>query len=278
MTINPLDWTAGPFLLLYLAVAALSIAGILLVRAMLGRADAANDDVDLGILEIAWLSGGPARAADAVLLSLMTAGAATIDMTKRRVLFDASRTALPEDMEAFRDCFGDPQTRRAFHRSVGARLDPVRQALVQRGLAPGPGDLAWFNRATVILVLIPVLFGVAKIMVGTSRGRPVGFLVCLVIATAVCGICSLWPQPHRTRAGRVAVARFKALNARAARAPLGSEMALAFAISGPLALATTPYQTFFRGNASSGGDGGSGCGGGGGGGGGSGCGGCGSSG
>ena len=55
---NPLDWTAGPFLSLYVLLAL--IAGIFVVmgRRSLGPPALRTQDHDLGLLDLAWLAGG----------------------------------------------------------------------------------------------------------------------------------------------------------------------------------------------------------------------------
>ena len=109
-------------------------------------------------------------------------------------------------------------------------------------------------------------------MVGVSRDRPVGILVMLLVCTAVLGAVVLRKRPHRNLAGAAVLAAARRNHARAARAPLPDEAALAFALTGADVLAGRDYRWALTpgtsSTGSSGGDGGgSGCGG---------CGGCGS--
>jgi uncharacterized protein (TIGR04222 family) len=73
---NPFDWTAGPFLALYVGIA----AGIFLFgfsfRALIGPA--ARITHQLNVLELAYLAGGARRLGDAVLLGLMSGNGAMI--------------------------------------------------------------------------------------------------------------------------------------------------------------------------------------------------------
>jgi uncharacterized protein (TIGR04222 family) len=269
---NPLDWPAEPFLRLYLALAGLAGLAILLLRRFAGGRIDPYPARDLGLLELAWLSGGPARAADTVMLGLLCAGAATIERGSRFVVSASDTAPMQREIRPFRDAAIGTRTRSRFHAFIRARLEPVHQVLMQRGLVAGPDEWTTIRLVSFVLVLIPVLLGTAKICVGLSRGRPIGILLALVIVTAVFGALSLRTKPHRTRSGAAALKRARISMARAIRAPLAQELPLAFAVAGAAVLAGTPYQAF-AGLIPSGGDGG-GCGGGGGGGGGGGCGGC----
>jgi hypothetical protein len=96
-------------------------------------------------------------------------------------------------------------------------------------------------------------------------------LTFLVFALALVSFIIATAGPARTSAGTRALRRAKRQNPRAARAPVGDEIMLAFALTGAAVLAGRPYRPFFLTpsdtGGGSGGCGGSGCGGGG-------CGGC----
>jgi uncharacterized protein (TIGR04222 family) len=94
---NPLDWTAQPFLTLYLCLMLLAAAVVLLVQEWVCRASAPAGRSSpepgmpaLDTIEMAYLAAGRARAADTVLLGLLTAGAATLDPGKSCFVIDAS--------------------------------------------------------------------------------------------------------------------------------------------------------------------------------------------
>ena len=75
MTGNPFDWTAGPFLGFYLAIAAVVFMLGFNFRSMLG--EPAQATRELSVLELAYLAGGARRLGDAALLSLAAGGGAT---------------------------------------------------------------------------------------------------------------------------------------------------------------------------------------------------------
>ena len=124
--------------------------------------------------------------------------------------------------------------------------------------------------AVLPFVVLLVVFGMTKVMIGAERHHPVGFLVCLLFLTAFAGFV-LAKHPTRTRAGKDALRSYQASHARAARAPLDHELLLAVALSGAIVLSDTAYAPVYAASRTmnSGGDAGGGCGGGGGG-----CGGC----
>ena len=130
--------------------------------------------------------------------------------------------------------------------------------------------------AFVLPLLALIAFGAIKLMVGLSRDRPVGFLVVLLIATAILAVIRWRAIDRCTRAGRAALARVRQEAERIKAAPTRQEMATAVALFGTAVLAGSafaPLHTLRAGSSAGSG----GCGGGGGdGGGGGGCGGCGS--
>lgn len=83
--------------------------------------------------------------------------------------------------------------------------DEFEPPLVARGLLVG----RWWTSAAPWIILVPaaavVALAVAKIAVGTSRGKPIGFLVigCLVVAWV--SLFALAQKPRRTRRGDAVV-------------------------------------------------------------------------
>jgi uncharacterized protein (TIGR04222 family) len=97
---------------------------------------------------------------------------------------------------------------------------------------------------TVVVLALPIVLGLAKIMVGSSRGKPGGNLEFLVLLTAAFGFFCLIRQPTRTRRGREALERASDEGSRAFRAPQASELALSFAVSGAAVLTGTQFEAF----------------------------------
>jgi uncharacterized protein (TIGR04222 family) len=270
MTWNPFDWTAEPFLALYVAVAAIVFLWGFGVRSTIGPAASATRQ--LSVLEIAYLAGGARRFGDAVLLSLTSGNGATISSNDYKITV-TSQTPLavlrgrPSLLQ-----FQPGMTRQEFQTAVKPFLEQVQERLQQLGYCPTDEQMTAFRMSVLPFVGLLLMFGMTKAFIGAERHHPVGILVVLLFLTGLGGIL-LAKRPTRTRAGKDVLRDYQASKARAARAPLDHELLLAVALSGTVVLSGTAYGSVHAAaqTMKSGGDGGSGCGGGGGGGG---CGGC----
>lgn len=275
MLLNPLDWTAGPFLALYVGLAAALFAVALLSRSRLGQS--ADRSYSLRPLEIAYLAGGASRLGDAALVILSAANGAVLaaDGSTITVLGDGALSAaagVPARLPPAKNI-----TRRAFQKAITPLAEQIRERLQRLGLSPGDGDVtrwrAWFISCFAAVLVL----GIGKAFVGAGRGHPVGILMFLLIVSAFVGGAMALSRPLRTRAGSTVLAQYRRAHARAARAPLPDELPLAVALSGAAVLSGTAFAAIYAASRTSssssdgggGGDGGSGCGGGG-------CGGCGS--
>jgi uncharacterized protein (TIGR04222 family) len=272
MPLNPLNWTAAPFLTLYVVVAVVGFLLALALRRSAGNGPEAPAQAISDPVMLAWLTGGPKRASDTVLVGFLECGVAEHSGRRGRLSVDLKRGTLPAGFLRFAAAAELAHSLTEFRRAIHPALEEVRDSLVQRGLAPSREAIADLRRQTWMIFAVPLMLGLLKLVVGVERGRPVGFLLVLLLFTAVAAIILTSNLPFRTRAGRAAAEAALRLRARAARAPEEGEMILAFALSGAAVLVGRPYAPLL---ASSGGDGGgcsgggSGCGGGGGG-----CGGC----
>ena len=257
-TLNPLDWSGTPFLELMAVLSAVSLVVAFNKREAI-RSEGGDQRTGrpLDAIETAFLVGGAARAADAAIVER----------------FD---TPLADAVPVLRGERKEAAWRRDEVARLQYRLAGVHASLVDRGLVPSE-ERCGRIRVAVLKALSPVmLLGLVKLAVGLSRDRPVGFLVILLVMLVAAGF-AIGARPRRTRLGDAALALCREKAARAARAPMPGELALAFALAGPAVLAGTsaaPYGVLLR-KLNDSGDGGGGDGGGDGGGGGCGGGGCG---
>jgi uncharacterized protein (TIGR04222 family) len=277
MTWNPFDWTAGPFLMLYVTLAVVVFVLGFQMRSAIGPARLANHR--LSALELAYLSGGARRVADAVLVSLMSGGGATIASSGYKITV-TSQAPLAGLIDRPPPLAVQPSmTRQQFQAAVKPFVERIQQRLQQLCYFPTRNQMASFRMEVLPFVLLLLAFGTTKAFIGEGRHHPIGFLAILLVLTAVAGI-ALARRPTRTRAGTEALKTYRANNLRASRAPLDHELLLAVALSGAVVLSGTPYASVYAASqtmsSGSGCGGGSGCSGGGGGGGdgGGGCGGC----
>ncbi|MGY8681702.1 TIGR04222 domain-containing membrane protein [Bradyrhizobium sp. UFLA05-153] len=272
MTWNPLDWTAGPFLTLYLTSAAIIFLLGYHFRSTIGPA--ANVTRELNALEVAYLAGGARRLGDVILLSLTSGNGATIASNGRNITV-TDQTPLTTIMRKPASLAVQPDmTRQQFQTAVKPIVQQIQGRLQQLGYAPTDDQMMSFHMTVLPFVALLLGLGAIKASVGAERHHPVGILIFLLIVTVI-GAIMLAQRPIRTRAGDEALASHQVSNARASRAPRDHELLLAVALSGTVVLSGTPYAPVYAASktmSSGGGDGGGGCGGGGGGGGG--CGGC----
>jgi uncharacterized protein (TIGR04222 family) len=271
---NPFNWTAGPFLTLYLALAfTIFLLGFRL-KSQIGPA--AQMGGRLGVLELAYLAGGAQRLGDAVLLRLTSGHGATIDSNGYKItVVDPSSLATlirqPPRMQ-----FQAGMTRRQFQTAIQPIVARIQELLEKSGYCPTREQMASFRLEVLPFVALLIMFGITKAVIGSSRHHPVEILIILIVITAFAGIV-LAKAPRRTQAGTDILETYQSSNERASRAPRDNELLLALALSGPVVLMGTAHASVYSASqtmsSGGGGDSGGGCGGGGGGGGG-GCGGC----
>jgi uncharacterized protein (TIGR04222 family) len=270
MTWNPFDWTAGPFLALYLWLAGSVFLLSFSFRSKIGPPAQATQQ--LKVLELAYLAGGARRLGDAVLLGLTSGNGATIGPKGNRItVTDQKPLATLIDRPPLLSVKPD-MTRQQFQTAVKPLVERVQQRLQELGYCPTDEQMNSFRTTVLPFVFALLAFGLIKVLVGSERHHPVGFLVILLVLTTVAGFV-LSKRPARTRAGNDALQTYQASHARASRAPLDQELLLALALSGAVVLSGTAYAPVYAASRTmTSGDAGGGCGGGGCGGGG--CGGC----
>jgi uncharacterized protein (TIGR04222 family) len=269
MTWNPFDWTAGPFLALYLTIAILLFAWGFLLRSMIGPA-ARTPTRRLRILELAYLAGAERRLGDAVLLSLISGNGATIDAKGHKItVTDQTPLTTLVGPSVWLSTSSD-MTRQQFQTAVKPIVERVRGRLQELGYCPTDDQMMSFRMNVLPFIGLLLAFGVTKAFVGAQRHHPIGLLLMLLVLTAF-GAIALARRSTRTRAGKEVLKTYQADHARASRAPLDHELLLAVALSGAVVLSGTAYASVYAASRTMSSDGGgSGCGGGGGGG----CGGC----
>jgi uncharacterized protein (TIGR04222 family) len=134
---------------------------------------------------------------------------------------------------------------------VGVTLEPLRNTLRARGLLLDEAAVHRLQRLSALPLAALTLFGIAKIAVGISRGKPIGFLFVLTLISAIAALVLLFKRTERTRAGDAAIAQLKESHARASRAPLPGEIPLAVALVGTGVLAGTAYAAYHEARAPS---------------------------
>jgi len=274
---SPFDMTGGPFLQLYITLFILTIAAGAFIPRWL-RAEGRSPR-NVSVDELAFLAGGKARFADAVVSRLLA----------RRALSMVGKDRFQADMrEAGQDAaehsilaLSQPARWSAIEHVLRRHADPIEERLVSADLLIDRST-AWQMRFWQTLPYLLLLgFGTIKWEIGVSRDRPVGFLTLLLVMTGIFALIRFVTVDRRTRSGVETLAEARRRSERLRRAPTPMETDMGVALFGTGALAGSSWADFHTmrssnsgsDGGSSGGDGGggsSGCGGGGG------CGGCGS--
>jgi uncharacterized protein (TIGR04222 family) len=303
---NPLNFDGPTFLRFYAMVVGVAIVGALLCRRVLrasegpaGGALPGDDPIMIGALRGGWQ--GAFHAAMAGLLAegaIVRSGKKSGSSGQHRYCATRSPAA------------GDPPVAQAIllgalpTGDTGATLATLEEAarpfaqlaeteLAEAGLLETASSLRPARLAIALCMGAPMVLGIAKLVVGIWRDKPVGYLAAALAALAVATWALLW-FPLQTRTGRRALALSRQLHGTLLRTAKGGsrgrlspeETALAVGLFGVAACSATQAAELqeavkrtpssWGGCGTSGcgsGDGGGGCGGGGCGGGG--CGGCG---
>lgn len=220
-TFDPLNFRGGGFLLLYLSALPWAyLAGTAIKRALRGpnrRNQAQVEDA----VELAYLAGGPERAADAALVELMHRDVLSLDyngtplsaaerLDRVWLRIDAARlqAQAAQMPRSVRDAAAVAQREQSLSRTLAALVrvyEPIGAQLRRKGW--------WLSRAADLrlrwLGSVPLLalaaLGLVKIFIGIERERPVGFLVVLVALTTLIALARLLREQRRSRAGEWAL-------------------------------------------------------------------------
>lgn len=307
-TWNPLDWNGPEFLTGYVVLTIAAALVALMMRLMFAPEDSTEDAKSrkpLDAYEAACLAAGPARAVQAAFAAMVQADHLELvtEESKSWGIFNKKSDvirqgkALPANAHqlerALYQAAAVPAKDLAPLTSAGMPIaKEINDELAVRGLVQAGAPPA-LNVVSALIMAAPLVLGLAKIAVGVSRDRPVGFLVSLCVLTFIAALAFLLARSRLSAAGKVTLESLQARHettrqfaASAANTLSPPDLAMTVGLFGAAMLATGPLASVHAmlPRASGGGDisntggcggGGGGCGGGGCGGGGCGGGGCG---
>lgn len=141
---NPLDWTAGPFLCLYFLIADAVLILLFNERNRLVPTTPFTAADELNTLLLAHLYGGPRHAANAALVGLVEAGAALPDRRSRKVRLDRF-VLLPPELQPFGTIRNRDVTRDEFQSEFKPLFDHIEKKLIRRRLFPDTNEVARFR-------------------------------------------------------------------------------------------------------------------------------------
>jgi uncharacterized protein (TIGR04222 family) len=273
---SPFDLTGGPFLQLYGGLLIVTIIAGFTIPRWLRPEGSTPRRIDTD--DLAYLAGGGMRFAETVTSRLLATDRLAIagkgKFAPRQFVggtpVERSVLALPNGASWGRVAV-----------AIGKHAGGTRERLIDGGLLMGWGEALQMRFFQTLPYFLLLGFGYTKLLIGESRGRPVGFLTMFLVVTAIFALIRFAALDRKTRAGSEALAEARERSERLRRAPASGETDLGVALFGTAVLVGSDWGDFHRmrtessgsDGSSSGGDGGGGggCGGGGGG-----CGGCGS--
>jgi uncharacterized protein (TIGR04222 family) len=244
---NPLEFRGPKFLLFYAAAFVAACVWAIMVRAdARDPSEVDSKPLELDAYDMAYLNGGAKLVVNTAIATLCQRGALAPrhDGTLRgpsasegppavsmhrieRAVYELARSRGSVSSDTIRSRV-EPSALEIGRRLKGAGLivtDDVNLTAVWRSL--------------MILMLVVVL-GVVKMVVGLERGRPVGFLLLACLGSGVAGLAVFGRPLHRTRRGDLALdylrTKYGLRNHPEAAPDTGVALAIGVALWGPSAL------------------------------------------
>jgi uncharacterized protein (TIGR04222 family) len=266
------SWTGSDFLLFYTAMLGLCSLAAWWMPAQLRGRGRRGESADAESL--ALLAGGRARFADSVLADLFVRGGLATDDAGKLVVIDPRVPASPAGRAVL--AADGPLTLSEARALLDTHAERLAARLRRGGLLLRPDEVSRMRWLAIAPFAALLTIGFYRERAGSALGEPTGFLIALMVVTAVIALLRFFSLDPRTRAGIAEVARQKAASARLTRAPQAGEVSLAVALFGTGVLVGTPWEPVHAlrqqggsgdsggsdsGSSDGGGDGGGGCGG-----------------
>lgn len=212
---NPLDWSGEEFLLAYVPYIVLLLLMAKVWRSTLNQPseEPLSAELKLDPYQVALLDRreGAVRAAVAALVH---AGALRLEDGVLKAVGKPPASAVPFERAVHAALAGPVGEVTQLQETVEQEVDGMEEGLRRRGFLMKPEVAARCRQYPMVLYFGAALgLGLMKLMVGLSRGRPVGFLVVLLFLGAVLGLWVLGSEPRRTRRGDKAWAKLREDNA-----------------------------------------------------------------
>ncbi|WP_257463345.1 TIGR04222 domain-containing membrane protein [Archangium lipolyticum] len=283
---NPFDLPGPEFLAFYAVLAISAWLGARLLRKYLLGPDGPVDPriTDLHPYEVSFLSGGMERAVESAVASLVRQEYLQVTPEGRELTVQKKLHASPHPLEAMVHASANGATIEELVKNAGSLRARLEHRLLRLELIADDTTSGRITLYSSVIMLGVFAVGIAKVVIGMQRDRPVGFLFLMSLVVLGTALFFAVRKPHRSNRGNTALEKLTQRN-EALRTSVcanasvlaGSDVALAVGLFGATSLTGTQFEDLQRAlmpAPSSGGDGGSSGGGCGGGCGGGGCGGC----
>ncbi len=269
---------SGPeFLKFYLFLVVFSFIAALISRWLLRApgGDMSHLVPGLDPFEAAYLAGGPRMVVHTAIAALVHGNALKLKSASQTFSIANPLAGRPHQIEraVYHLVEYGTTSLSGIRESATVITAHIRDKLLGANLVLSTGKAITARIAPAMLMLATLAVGIAKIEIGVSRNRPVGYLVFICVVVGAATLIMSLIRVRNTRAGSAVMGRLRDRNA-ALRTAVGTapervgheDLALAIALFGPAILAsndfTTLRQTLWPPSSSGGGcSSGSGCGG-----------------
>jgi uncharacterized protein (TIGR04222 family) len=200
MQFNPLDFNGTTFLIFYVIVLALGLGIQILLRHWLWTPSLLPDSSGkprkpLSVYQLAFLRGGELAVAQVGIVELLNRGwiEAHVGLGRFRAVGETNRQSLTSlddvPLTLMHACqSGDGLLPGKIRSELKFSVQRIKNQLELLGLVPS--SLARFSTLLSSFVVFGSIvgLGIAKIVIGLERGKPVEFLIVLVVVAAILGI------------------------------------------------------------------------------------------
>lgn len=201
---NPINFRGSEFLAFYflLSIVVLSLASFLRSYLRLPDGKLKQPPISLDPYEVAYLAEGKNHVVDTAIASLVQKGYVTVQRSQRSLTLQGSVEELSDPVEraVAKAIASDGRIDRV--RSVVTQaIDVIRDRLLELNFLVSKNQAAKIQAYLVVLIAPLLGLGVAKVLVGISRGKPTVFLIFLCFIVALIGFFFWVTPPYRSRYG-----------------------------------------------------------------------------
>jgi uncharacterized protein (TIGR04222 family) len=248
----PITLTGPEFLTIYIALLVVLVIAALMVRSGLRGPSDNQFPPSLDSYQAAFLAGGFQAAAEGAIVALTARGSLRVGDGGRFAAIEPRPGWLhPAEDAVWSAAASAGGSAKASTLVAAARpaLLAVREQLRHLGLALTDGQAINVRTVPTLVVLAAAVLGGARLALGMAAGRPVGYLVALLVLTLIVALLFFRTPNPRTHRGDRLVRSLRRTNAAlrtsaaaAAAGLAGADLALAVGLWGPSVLSGSPLD------------------------------------
>ena len=204
--LNPFDLPGPTFLLLYIVILVVACVLTFVLRKSAKAADHYPNlkGVSFDAYETAYLNGGPKLVVETAIATLVKSNAlhlSFVDYTLSPVAV-SSRVSHPFEQTIYGLVASrEATTIKRIKAKAAMATSQIGERLKTLGLILDQQQIVIAQTLPLILFVLVLLFGSIKLLVGFSRGRPIGFLLVLCLMSAFIAYRLYKSPPLRTASG-----------------------------------------------------------------------------